>query len=81
MGEYPRKKRIKLSPAKLRKLYAEVIERDNHTCQGEGCPGGFPLDPPHHIVFRSQGGDDTAENLTLLCRYCHGQRHGINYVR
>lgn len=26
----------------------------------------------HHVVSRSQGGDDVAENLCPLCRSCHG---------
>ena len=26
----------------------------------------------HHIVPRSRGGDDVAENIAPLCRYCHG---------
>lgn len=25
----------------------------------------------HHLVHRSQGGDDTADNLVALCRDCH----------
>lgn len=26
---------------------------------------------PHHVVFKSQGGDDVAANLVGLCRPCH----------
>lgn len=58
-----------------------VLERDEYTCQDPDCPGGFPLDPPHHIIFKSQGGEDTMENLITYCRHCHGKRHGLNYIK
>ncbi len=77
----PKTPRIKLSRKKLNALFQEIIEEYDHTCQGENCPGGFPLDDPHHIIFKSQGGDDTKENLILLCRFCHGRYHGTNYVK
>ena len=32
----------------------------------------------HHITFRSQGGNDEASNLCLLCKPCHDARHGIS---
>ncbi len=31
----------------------------------------------HHKTFRSQGGDDTDENLLWMCIYCHSEAHGI----
>jgi 5-methylcytosine-specific restriction endonuclease McrA len=31
---------------------------------------------PHHIVFRSQGGHDTTDNLISLCIECHNDAHG-----
>jgi hypothetical protein len=30
---------------------------------------------PHHIVFRSAGGEDTLENMLQLCRWCHDDVH------
>ena len=30
---------------------------------------------PHHLRFRSQGGDDTDENLLWVCRSCHDGIH------
>lgn len=76
----PKKPPTRLKGKKLQALLVAVLERDGHACQDEDCPGGFPLDSPHHIVFRSQGGEDTMENLTTLCLHCHGKRHGVNYV-
>ena len=32
----------------------------------------------HHIVFKSQGGSDEADNLVALCLVCHGKRHNLN---
>ncbi len=35
----------------------------------------------HEIKFRSQGGDPTdEENTILLCLKCHGKRHGLNLI-
>ena len=30
---------------------------------------------PHHVVFRSQRGDDVRGNLLWLCRPCHDDVH------
>lgn len=30
---------------------------------------------PHHLTYRSQGGDDTPENLVWVCRECHDGIH------
>ena len=30
----------------------------------------------HHIIFRGQGGHDTADNLISLCVNCHDDAHG-----
>lgn len=54
------------------KLRARVLERDRFKCRG--C--GKSPDEIHHIIFRSQGGKDTMENLVALCRSCHEQAHG-----
>ena len=54
---------------------AYVLARDNYTCQH--CKGKSK-DPKlhcHHIVFRSQNGTDTPENLITLCNTCHSKLH------
>lgn len=54
---------------------AFVLDRDNHTCQH--CKGKSKDSRlhAHHIVFRSKGGSDEAENLTTLCKTCHDRLH------
>lgn len=32
----------------------------------------------HHILFRSQGGDDVKANLCLLCQSCHDALHAYD---
>jgi len=68
-------KRIKLKPAAYKRLQLAVLERDNFTCQNCGC---YTENAPHHIIFRSHLGDDSLENLVLLCPVCHAKAHGIN---
>ena len=54
---------------------AMVRARDNYTCAI--CKGKHKdrrLDV-HHIIFRSQGGSDEAENLITLCHTCHKKLH------
>lgn len=47
-----------------------VRERDK-VCRWCGCEGT----QVHHVVYRSQGGPDTPDNLILLCSACHGRAH------
>ena len=54
---------------------AYVLARDNYTCQH--CKGKSK-DPKlhcHHIIFRSQRGTDSPENLICLCSTCHDNLH------
>ena len=54
---------------------AFVLDRDKHTCQH--CKGKTKDSSlhVHHIVFRSNGGSDEAENLITLCKVCHERLH------
>lgn len=54
---------------------AMVLNRDNYTCQY--CRGRHKDSKleVHHIVFRSQGGSDEADNLITLCHTCHKALH------
>jgi len=49
--------------------YADVYERDRYQCSNPVCFGRHVT--PHHIRFRSQGGDDSPHNLTPPCFWCH----------
>ena len=54
---------------------AMVLDRDGYTCQY--CNGRHKDSKleVHHIVFRSQGGSDEADNLITLCHTCHEALH------
>lgn len=51
----------------------ECYARDAHRCRVCGITNGmYNL---HHILYRSQGGPHTKENLITLCRRCHDLVH------
>lgn len=59
--------------ARYAMLRRAVCERDGRACVLCGGCGAHI----HHIVFRSQGGKDTADNLVTLCGGCHERAHGV----
>lgn len=56
-------------PAAVRRA---VYARDDHACVLCGDTRAIHL---HHVVHRSQGGTNTAENLVCLCPFCHAIVH------
>ncbi len=58
--------------------------RERHDCC-EKCSSndffGTPSGGAHHLLFKSQGGDDLPENLYVLCAKCHGKAHNGTYSR
>ncbi|KAB7704035.1 HNH endonuclease [Bacillus aerolatus] len=46
-----------------------VLARDNYTCQV--CRKKNKIFNTHHIVYRSHGGTDRADNLITVCMDCH----------
>lgn len=78
---YPKNKPKRLKGSKLRELMESVVERDNWTCQNPNCNSGHPIDPPHHIKYRGQGGSDVEENLITLCTQCHYRIHHVGDLR
>ena len=58
--------------------------RANGICQlcGEKAPfddtNGDPYFEVHHIVWLSEGGEDTIENTVALCPNCHRKVHVVN---
>ena len=53
------------------KAVAKVIKkRDKYACQSCGSKLGLTV---HHILPRSDGGNDLPDNLITLCSYCHDE--------
>lgn len=56
-----------------------ILKRDNYLCQL--CKKQTKTNKElhiHHIIFRSNGGTDTKNNLITLCKLCHGRLHRKN---
>jgi hypothetical protein len=56
-------------PRRAEVEYAQIYQRDCYRCQSPCC--GRRDITPHHLRFRSHGGDDSDENVTSLCTWCH----------
>ena len=69
---------VRLEGAAYDALKLRVFVRAHGLC--EDCKTARATDP-HHVVFRSHGGDDSEENLRALCRPCHDARHGLRTRR
>jgi hypothetical protein len=50
-----------------------VFARDNYTCQV--CKKQNKILQTHHIVYRSHGGSDRADNLITICTDCHTHKN------
>lgn len=46
-----------------------VFARDSYTCQA--CKGKNKILRNHHIIYKSEGGSDKADNLITVCTGCH----------
>ena len=57
---------------------AFVLHRDNYTCQHCRGKSKDNLLHCHHIIFKTDGGSDEAENLVVLCKTCHYDLHEGN---
>ncbi len=55
-----------------KEIMIEILWRDEFTCQLCGSHRHLQM---HHIKPRSQGGDNTENNLLTLCRECHYAVH------
>ena len=60
----------------------KIYARDGWRCSAPGCTSRRHLEE-HHIVYRSQGGDDSLENRVTLCRFHHqeGEHAGLMRCR
>jgi 5-methylcytosine-specific restriction endonuclease McrA len=64
--------RLRLDPELYERLREQVLRRDGWRCQYCGARSNLEV---HHKEFRSQGGDDSEENLITLCVECHSIFH------
>jgi 5-methylcytosine-specific restriction endonuclease McrA len=63
---------LRLPPKEYAVLCRAILERDHYKCRSCGLRSNLCV---HHIVFRSQQGEDTKENLVTLCASCHRGCH------
>jgi len=68
----PKQPRQRLDPELYERLRQQVLRRDAWRCQCCGTRSNLEV---HHREFRSQGGDDSEENLITLCALCHSLFH------
>lgn len=72
-------KSVELSEYRVLRL--SVLARDHYRCQWPGCGRHRKL-TVHHIIFKSYGGKDEADNLITLCQRCHqGLHRTVDQVR
>jgi 5-methylcytosine-specific restriction endonuclease McrA len=61
------------------KTIKEILERDNYQCVR--C-GSYHLEAvPHHVIYRSQGGEGIKRNGVSICLSCHREAHKLKEVR
>ncbi len=70
---------LRLNPEEYNELKQYIFDRDGWRCRS--CNSRNNLHA-HHIVYRSQGGEDTDENICTLCESCHSGLHlgGLSIV-
>ena len=61
-----------LIPSRTTNSENRCCSRDGWRCQCCGTRSNLEV---HHKEFRSQGGDDSEENLITLCFACHSLLH------
>lgn len=76
MNPQPKTKPIRLKGKALDSLHHAIMKRDRNLCVVCGRPADLinPW-PAHHIKYRSQGGDDSIDNMISVCPMCHAQIH------
>ncbi|HZG16931.1 MAG TPA: HNH endonuclease [Candidatus Bathyarchaeia archaeon] len=63
-----RRERGRIKP----ETYAKVFERDKGKCVLCGRIDGLEA---HHVIYRSQLGKGTEDNIVMLCFQCHHRAH------
>jgi len=64
----------RLGGREYEQLRQRVLRRDGWRCQFCGSMTNLEV---HHQQFRSDSGEDVAENLITLCTSCHSAMHSI----
>ena len=59
-----------------------ILHRDNHQCQNPDCKNKDkqPILELHHIIYQSNGGTDTPNNLITLCTKCHTTKNHKGFL-
>lgn len=72
---HPKHRRIKLKKDAYIKLVHEIWESQYRVCKK--CPTYLqPEDAhPHHKKSKGSGGDDSRDNIIILCNICHYKIH------
>jgi 5-methylcytosine-specific restriction endonuclease McrA len=68
----PKQPRLWLGPELYEQLCREVLQRDGWRCQSCGSLKDLQV---HHQESRSESGDDSEQNLIILCSECHSTLH------
>jgi hypothetical protein len=72
---FPKREPVRLSGKDWQALVRKVMRRDGWQCRNPECGERRHLSV-HHVLPRSQGGDDVEENLITLCiPNCHDPIH------
>jgi 5-methylcytosine-specific restriction endonuclease McrA len=71
-GRHQKKPRLKLNFEEYALLRRAVLQRDAWRCQKCGSLKQLEV---HHLIKRSQLGDDIMDNLITLCAHCHRESH------
>ena len=67
-----RSKAGRLDPVSYENLRQRVLCRDRWRCQSCGTMSNLEV---HHLRFRSHAGEDSEQNLIILCSTCHTAIH------
>jgi len=72
---FPKRKPVRLRGKDLQALVRKVMQRDGWQCRNRECQERRHLSV-HHVIPRSQGGEDVEENMITLCiPNCHDPIH------
>ena len=65
---------LRLPPERYKALCRKVLDRDEWRCRNPRCKTRNNLHV-HHVIYRSEGGDDVSWNLCTICAECHDKIH------